>query len=78
MTAHKHTGRRKHVDFVVNATGSTDKISKIDSPLLRQLRGVPEWLFAILLWAEIGGVIGVVIARRGLPAAQLVRARYVD
>jgi len=36
------------------------------TPLLRQLPGVPEWIFTVLFWGEVGGVLGVVIAAGGM------------
>ena len=36
------------------------------APLLHQLHGVPEWVSTALFWAEVGGIVGVVIAASGM------------
>jgi hypothetical protein len=35
-------------------------------PLLHQIPGVPQCVFTVLFWVEIGGVVGVVIASGGM------------
>lgn len=36
------------------------------TPLLHQLHGVPKWVSTALFWAEVGGIVGVVIAGGGM------------
>jgi hypothetical protein len=44
------------------------------TPLLRQIPDVPEWVFTALVWAEVGGIVGVAIAVWGMLIARQKKA----
>jgi hypothetical protein len=41
------------------------------TPVLRQIPGTPEWVFTVLLVAEVGGIVGVALAAGGVFFAKL-------